>query len=124
MDWKLEVVVVPVTDVDRAKRFYTEQAGFIVDHDTRTEPGDDLPVARVVQREQGVGRCSLHRPFAGEFHRVLQGSHRCDRVRGSEAGERIAAMPVSHAEPPRRSSVALLDSRCFVRADRGVVPRE
>src|SRR6266487_4502748 len=35
MDWKLEVVVVPVTDVDRAKRFYTEQAGFFVDHDTR-----------------------------------------------------------------------------------------
>lgn len=35
MDWKLEVVVVPVTDVDRAKRFYSEQAGFVVDHDTR-----------------------------------------------------------------------------------------
>ncbi len=35
MDWKLEVVVVPVTDVDRAKRFYSEQVGFVVDHDTR-----------------------------------------------------------------------------------------
>jgi len=35
MDWKLEVVVVPVSDVDRAKGFYSEQLGFAVDHDTR-----------------------------------------------------------------------------------------
>jgi predicted enzyme related to lactoylglutathione lyase len=33
MDWKLEVVPIPVTDVDRAKAFYTEQAGFNADHD-------------------------------------------------------------------------------------------
>jgi catechol 2,3-dioxygenase-like lactoylglutathione lyase family enzyme len=33
MDWKLELVVLPVTDVDRAKSFYTEQAGFTADHD-------------------------------------------------------------------------------------------
>jgi catechol 2,3-dioxygenase-like lactoylglutathione lyase family enzyme len=33
MDWKLELVAVPVTDVDRAKAFYTEQAGFNADHD-------------------------------------------------------------------------------------------
>jgi catechol 2,3-dioxygenase-like lactoylglutathione lyase family enzyme len=33
MDFKLELVPIPVTDVDRAKAFYTEQAGFIADHD-------------------------------------------------------------------------------------------
>ena len=33
MDWKLELVAVPVTDVDQAKRFYTEQVGFNADHD-------------------------------------------------------------------------------------------
>src|ERR1700750_620349 len=33
MDWKLELVTVPVTDVDRAKSFYVEQAGFNADHD-------------------------------------------------------------------------------------------
>jgi catechol 2,3-dioxygenase-like lactoylglutathione lyase family enzyme len=33
MDWKLEVVVVPVSDVDRAKQFYSEQCGFNVDVD-------------------------------------------------------------------------------------------
>jgi predicted enzyme related to lactoylglutathione lyase len=33
MDWKLELVIVPVSDVDRAKAFYTDQAGFNADHD-------------------------------------------------------------------------------------------
>lgn len=33
MDWKLELVAVPVSDVDRAKAFYTEQAGFNADYD-------------------------------------------------------------------------------------------
>ncbi|HEX5083052.1 MAG TPA: VOC family protein [Blastocatellia bacterium] len=35
MDWKLELVFVPVSDVDRAKAFYTEKAGFNADHDHR-----------------------------------------------------------------------------------------
>ena len=33
MDMKLEVVFLPVSDVDKAKRFYTEQVGFNADHD-------------------------------------------------------------------------------------------
>jgi len=33
MDFKLELINVPVSDVDRAKAFYTEQAGFNADHD-------------------------------------------------------------------------------------------
>jgi catechol 2,3-dioxygenase-like lactoylglutathione lyase family enzyme len=33
MDWKLELVTIPVSDVDRAKEFYVEQAGFVADHD-------------------------------------------------------------------------------------------
>ena len=33
VDWKLELVAVPVSDVDRAKAFYTEQVGFNADHD-------------------------------------------------------------------------------------------
>ena len=54
MDWKLEVVVVPVTDVDRAKRFYSEQVGFAVDHDTPI--GDDM---RVVQLTPTGSGCSI-----------------------------------------------------------------
>jgi catechol 2,3-dioxygenase-like lactoylglutathione lyase family enzyme len=33
MDWKLELVGIPVSDVDRAKAFYVDQAGFVADHD-------------------------------------------------------------------------------------------
>ncbi len=33
MDWKLELVAIPVTDVDRAKAFYVDQVGFAADHD-------------------------------------------------------------------------------------------
>jgi predicted enzyme related to lactoylglutathione lyase len=33
VDWKLELVAIPVTDVDRAKSFYVEQVGFNADHD-------------------------------------------------------------------------------------------
>jgi catechol 2,3-dioxygenase-like lactoylglutathione lyase family enzyme len=33
MDWKLELVAIPVTDVDRAKSFYVDQVGFNADHD-------------------------------------------------------------------------------------------
>lgn len=54
MDWKLEVVVVPVADVDRAKQFYGEQIGFVVDHDTRIS--DDV---RVVQLTPPGSGCSI-----------------------------------------------------------------
>jgi catechol 2,3-dioxygenase-like lactoylglutathione lyase family enzyme len=38
MNWTLEVVVVPVSDVDRAKAFYAQQLGFNLDHDTSAVP--------------------------------------------------------------------------------------
>lgn len=53
MDWKLEVVVVPVSDVDRAKAFYAEQLGFPVDVDHRA--GD----MRVVQMTPPGSGCSV-----------------------------------------------------------------
>jgi catechol 2,3-dioxygenase-like lactoylglutathione lyase family enzyme len=37
MDWTLEVVVVPVSDIDRSIAFYRDQVGFHLDHDTRNE---------------------------------------------------------------------------------------
>src|SRR5229473_7723815 len=54
MDWKLEVVVIPVSDVDRAKRFYTEQVGFALDVDHRGD-GD----MRVVQTTPPGSACSV-----------------------------------------------------------------
>jgi catechol 2,3-dioxygenase-like lactoylglutathione lyase family enzyme len=35
MDWKIELLAVPVTDIDRAKEFYVDQVGFNADHDVR-----------------------------------------------------------------------------------------
>ena len=37
MDWTLEVVILPVSDIDRSIAFYRDQVGFELDHDTRTE---------------------------------------------------------------------------------------
>ena len=54
MDWKLELVVVPVSDVDRAKTFYTEKAGFNLDVDHRA--GEDF---RVVQLTPPGSACSI-----------------------------------------------------------------
>ena len=45
MDWPLELIVVPVSDVDRAKTFYLEQAGFNVDVDHRG--GEDFGVVQL-----------------------------------------------------------------------------
>jgi catechol 2,3-dioxygenase-like lactoylglutathione lyase family enzyme len=54
MNWTLEVVVVPVTDVDRAKSFYTDKVGFNLDHDRRVS--DEL---RVVQLTPPGSACSI-----------------------------------------------------------------
>ena len=54
MDWRLELVQVPVSDVDRAKRFYTEQVGFVADHDHQVS--DEL---RFVQLTPPGSACSI-----------------------------------------------------------------
>jgi len=54
MNWTLEVVVVPVSDVDRAKAFYSEKLGFNVDHDTKVSEGN-----RVVQLTPPGSGCSV-----------------------------------------------------------------
>jgi catechol 2,3-dioxygenase-like lactoylglutathione lyase family enzyme len=54
MDWKLEVVVIPVTDVDRAKSFYTGKLGFRLDADTQP-----TPAMRVVHMTPPGSACSV-----------------------------------------------------------------
>jgi catechol 2,3-dioxygenase-like lactoylglutathione lyase family enzyme len=54
MDWKLEVVVVPVTDIDRAKSFYVGKLGFHLDADTR--PTETM---RVVHMTPPGSPCSV-----------------------------------------------------------------
>jgi catechol 2,3-dioxygenase-like lactoylglutathione lyase family enzyme len=54
MDWKLELVAVPVSDVDRAKAFYTDKVGFTADHDHTVS--DEL---RFVQLTPPGSACSI-----------------------------------------------------------------
>jgi catechol 2,3-dioxygenase-like lactoylglutathione lyase family enzyme len=54
VDLKLEVVPIPVSDVDAAKAFYTEQVGFNLDHDANPTPG-----MRVVQMTPPGSACSV-----------------------------------------------------------------
>ena len=54
MDMKLELVPIPVTDVERAKTFYAEKVGFHVDHDV--QPGNGM---RIVQLTPPGSACSI-----------------------------------------------------------------
>jgi len=54
MDWKLELVAIPVSDVDRAKEFYVDKVGFNADHDHRLS--DEL---RFVQLTPPGSACSI-----------------------------------------------------------------
>jgi len=54
MDWKLELVGIPVSDVDRAKAFYTDKIGFNADHDHRVS--DEI---RFVQLTPPGSACSI-----------------------------------------------------------------
>ena len=54
MDWKLELVTIPVSDVDRAKAFYVERAGFMADHDHIVQEG-----LRFVQLTPPGSACSI-----------------------------------------------------------------
>ncbi|KQR20347.1 glyoxalase [Agreia sp. Leaf335] len=53
MDWTLEVVVLPVSDIERSIAFYRDRLGFVLDHDTQT------PQMRVVQLTPPGSGCSI-----------------------------------------------------------------
>ncbi|HEY0487538.1 MAG TPA: VOC family protein [Mycobacteriales bacterium] len=109
MDWKLELVAVPVSDVDRAKAFYLDQAGFRLDVDHRA--GEDF---RVVQLTPPGSACSItlmRNTAAGS----VQGLHLVvpdiDAARAALAGRGVDVGEVFHFESggqvpgpdPRRS---------------------
>lgn len=84
MDYKLELIAVPVSDVDRAKAFYVEQLGFNADHDQTV--GDDL---RFVQLTPPGSACS-----------IAIGTGFIDTEPGSVAGLQlvVASAEQAHAE--------------------------
>ncbi len=70
MDWKLETIVVPVADIDRARDFYTGAAGFHLDVDHRA--GTDF---RVVQLTPPGSACSITLMRNEQAAGSLQGLH-------------------------------------------------
>jgi catechol 2,3-dioxygenase-like lactoylglutathione lyase family enzyme len=99
MDMKLEVVPVPVTDVDRAKRFYAEQVGFVVDLDTQLGDG-----VRLVQLTPPGSACSIHLssgmldvpPGILEGLQIMVSDIEAARAELVERG--VEASPVQHLE--------------------------
>jgi predicted enzyme related to lactoylglutathione lyase len=73
LDWTLEVVLLPVSDLDAAIAFYRDKVGFDLDHDTRTE---QMHVAQLTPRGSGcsivVGDLPPHREMAPGSMRGLQ----------------------------------------------------
>ena len=73
VDWKLELVVVPVADVDRAKTFYAETVGFNVDVDHRA--GDNFRVVQLTPRGRLLSNevfekfIRVPEPVAADFRR-------------------------------------------------------
>jgi predicted enzyme related to lactoylglutathione lyase len=72
MDWTLELVLVPVADVDRAKAFYAEQAGFHLDVDHSA--GEDF---RILQMTPPGSACSIVIMKNTETAGAAQGLHLC-----------------------------------------------
>ncbi|BDM72975.1 glyoxalase [Streptomyces nigrescens] len=101
MDWKLELVPVPVADVERAKRFYSEQLGFDVDHDVSVGGR-----ARIVQLTPPGSECSIVIGAGAGVTEVPPGSVQglqlvvsdvaAARAQLVERG--VAASPVQHVE--------------------------
>ena len=54
MDWKLELVGLPVSDIDRAKAFYVDQAGFVADHDHTVS--DEIRFVQVTPPGRGISK--------------------------------------------------------------------
>ena len=87
MDWKIELLAVPVTDIDRAKAFYVDQVGFNADHDVRVNEN-----LRFVQLTPPGSACS-----------IAIGEGITDMVPGSQKGIQIV---VADAEAAHAALVA------------------
>jgi catechol 2,3-dioxygenase-like lactoylglutathione lyase family enzyme len=95
MDFKLELVIIPVTDVDRAKDFYLERAGFRLDVDHRA--GEDF---RIVQFTPPGSACSVTLMRNPDAAGSLQGLHLVvtdiDAARAELTGRGLEASDVFH----------------------------
>jgi len=81
MDWKIELVAIPVTDVDRAKAFYVDQVGFHADHDHQVNEA-----LRFVQLTPPGSACS-----------IVMGTGITEMAPGSQKGIQIVVADVEAA---------------------------
>ena len=81
MDWKIELVAIPVTDVDRAKAFYVDQVGFHADHDHQVNEA-----LRFVQLAPPGSACS-----------IVMGTGITEMAPGSQKGVQIVVADVEAA---------------------------
>jgi predicted enzyme related to lactoylglutathione lyase len=81
MDWKIELVAIPVTDVDRAKQFYVDQVGFSADHDDQVNEN-----LRFVQLTPPGSACS-----------IVLGTGITDMPPGSRRGVQVVVADVAAA---------------------------
>jgi catechol 2,3-dioxygenase-like lactoylglutathione lyase family enzyme len=97
VDWKFELMVVPVSDVDRAKAFYEDRLGFHVDVDFSA--GEDF---RVVQLTPPGSACSVSLMRNVDTAGSLQGMHLVvsdlDAARGELLGRGAPASEIYHFE--------------------------
>lgn len=85
MDWKIEVIYVPVTDVDRAKAFYVDQVGFHADHDVVVREG-----LRFVQLTPPGSACSL--AFGEGITEMVPGSQKGVQIVVPDADAALAEL--------------------------------
>jgi predicted enzyme related to lactoylglutathione lyase len=98
MDWKLELVPVPVSDVDRAKAFYTERVGFNADHDHQVDEQ-----IRFVQLTPSGSACS-----------ISIGTGLVDSAPGSVKGLQLVVADIEEAyEDLRRRGVEVSEVQDF-----------
>jgi catechol 2,3-dioxygenase-like lactoylglutathione lyase family enzyme len=98
MDYKLELVIIPVTDMDQAKTFYQDKAGFRLDVDHRA--GEDF---RVIQLTPPGSACSVTLMRNPDAAGSVQGLHLVvtdiDQAHAELTGRGVEASEVFHFEP-------------------------
>jgi catechol 2,3-dioxygenase-like lactoylglutathione lyase family enzyme len=103
VDYKLELIIIPVTDIDRAKAFYQDNAGFRVDVDHRA--GEDF---RIVQLTPPGSACSVTLMRNPDAAGSVQGLHLVvtdiDRAHAELTGRGVGASEVFHFEDGQQTS--------------------